>query len=958
MSIHDARVLRVRQVLAATGGWNARSRAALVTWARAEGLGEAEFRRVLESVLGRSLPAPSSAPPVAQTRPQAGRSGGRRWLALLAVIGLATSIAMLRILVERVARAPVRSTTSSASRVTEPEPARTLPPAPVSFPTPPELGSAQVPPVPMALDSLGPRAPGALARADMQLWSERVRALCAAWTDMPLERREAVLASIAAWMAQAADESELAEMRRELASLESTASDPRMATLGSALQVMVLAQVAASDRLSPIVAGDQAFSQGSSVSAADALVAWTLDQVPALVGGLGSAEARARWSGWLDALGVIDRPQDRTSIALAAIDALLRSSARLDTQGLAADAIGSLVRTVPPGREGPGFEMVVERMVRWLEDSNIPAERLWALGGIWRSVAEPPDERLLVGERDSMSARASLAQRWRALSSGPAVRPWQSLADRLAEPLPGPDSPIVRRIDALTARLTLLRGIDALVAGRDPAQVTPADPLRAAARWSEIPDSIESRWARPLLSQKVEERMRALQSMRSAGLPALAAADVQALANRALSAPSREERQLAQQLIRETLLDSALMRVALAREIAVAADPRHALDLLQDLGGFDLPTEDVAALRAAALAAVLSSLPPGSSLEPVADALARLEAEVDLWAGAVASESPDAGRKAWGVAARVQAASGALRPLPPLDAAVQGAADRIRRLQRLAPEGPRAFAGAVAVISDLEAARLAVQRASEQAVIERFIAGVSADRARAADAIEQAGISLVALGQLRLASLGAPLPSKAAGGSIRPSAKSDSDGLARVEARIAGDGPDSPAARQAMVQLLAQDDSLAGSAALLLAKGSSDPQTRRVWIEQAQALGMIAPGEPGPSRQATLALAQLLSAAERGQLDRVIAPRRGSPGQAELERFARAQGVPVESLLISLRTSTDPAREPRLDSLREWVLHALDPGARPWLGALSGGDAHRMPEADAAQRARMIPSIE
>jgi hypothetical protein len=876
---------------------------------------------------------------------------------MLAVIGLAISIAMLRILLERVARTPTRTPTTTAARPAEPEPERTLPPPPVSFPTPPAVGAAEVPRQPTMLEALGSRRVEALSTGDIELWSERLRALAVAWPELSPDRREAVMRSIADWMAQSADETELAVLRRRLDDLEGAAVDPRIAELSGALRVMLLAQVVSSERLSPVAAGDQAFSSGSGARPADALVAWALDRIPGLIGGIGRADARPRWSGWLDVLQAIERPQDRTSLALAAIDLILRAPVRLDTQGLAADATGSLLRVLPADRNDPGFRMVSDRMALWLLDAGIASDRLWALGGIWRSVATPPDDRLLVGERDTMPARNALAQRWRTMAGGSTAPVWQALLDPLNEPLPRPDAPLVRRIEALTARLTLLRRIDALTAGRDPAQLAPAATQGLSARWPEMPETVEPRWSRSLLSPRPEERTRTLQSMRSAELLTLAQADFEALANRALSAPSREERQLAQQLIRETLLESGPMRVALAHEIAVAADPRHALDLLQDIGGYDLPTDDVAALRAAALAAVLANLPPGPSLEPVAQALASLEAEVALWANDSQAGERDAGLLAWSVAERMQAAGSGLRPLEPLDAVVRGASDRIRRLKRLAPTGPRALAGAWAVISDLEAARLAVQRAGEHAAIAGFASAISADRARASDAIEQAGLSLDALCRIRLAALGAPLPAHAGGAAVVVAGSAD-DALAQAEAERSRDGSDSRQARARLAQAIGQDGSLAVSAALLLAERSSDARARRAWIEQAQALGASIHASSGTSTQATLALAQLLVAAERGQLDRLVAPKRGSPGLTELERFASAQGVSVDTLLLSLRTSTDPSREPRIDSLREWVLHALDPAARPWLGALSGGDAHAMPEADALQPARLLPSIE
>jgi hypothetical protein len=136
------------------------------------------------------------------------------------------------------------------------------------------------------------------------------------------------------------------------------------------------------------------------------------------------------------------------------------------------------------------------------------------------------------------------------------------------------------------------------------------------------------------------------------------------------------------------------------------------------------------------------------------------------------------------------------------------------------------------------------------------------------------------------------------------------------------------------------------------------PAVQEAWIERAQALGAAVEAPGGMSRASALALAQLLSAAERGQLDRVVAPKGGAAGRLELERFAQAQGVTLEALLVALRTSADPTRLVRIDSLREVVLHALRTSARPWLGSLASGRASPMPEADEAQPARLLPQLE
>lgn len=959
MTAFEDRVARVRELLAHTGGWNARTRAALVAWARSEGIGEAELARILEVVLSIRVaptPVPTSTPPPALPAPA---PRATRWIVTaLVVIGLALSIALLRLLIERVSSLPGRQAPPAQVVAREPTagPERTLPPPPVSFPTPPALAPDAVAPVASAIEPLGPRAEGSLEAADLQAWRDAFAALAGGWVSMPVERREAVLESLAAWMALATTPEELAAMRGGVDRAAAEASDARGAMLARALAAMLEAQIALRDRLSPAVAGDRAFTSGVALSADEALAAWAASQIAVLVPEIAQPQSRDRWTGWLEAVRQIERPGARVELALLAIDGLLRSTARLDSQGVAADALGSLVRTLPTGPGQAGFTDVIERMATWLRDSSIPSDRLWALGGVWRSVGTPTQERLLVGERDSMATRAQLASQWLALGTEAAGPGWKPLLDALQGPLPPADAPLARRLDALSDRLVLLRRIDALAARRDPAQVTPVTtPEVATLRDTE--QEQEDRWVKQLSAQRTEVRMQALQSLRAEGAAELSRADTAALAFRALSSASKEERQLAQQVIRQSMLEWPSMRLAIAREVAVTADPRHALDMLQDIGGYDLPTEDVPSLRAEALASILSSLPTGEAMEGVAASLARLDAEFALWIGGSTTPS-ESGAAAWRAARRVVAASASLRPLPPLDVIVQGAPARLRRLERMAPTGPRAFAAALGLIADLEGARCSVQQPGAFEAVAAEIRAVSRARARSMDSITQAGLSLDAIARARLAALGASMAARPAVATPVANVALGADAFARAEALDASN-PDQ-ASRQVdlLRQAVAADPSLALSAALLLANAGAESGSQEAWIERAQALGAAIEGPVDMTRASALALAQLLALAERQQFDRIVAPKVGAPGREALERFARAQGISLEVLLTALRTSTDPTRLARIDSLREVVLYALRPSARPWLGSLASGRAAAVPEADEAQPGRLLPQLE
>ena len=959
MTAFEDRVARVRELLAHTGGWNARTRAALVAWARAEGIGEAELARILEIVLSIRVaptPAPTLTPPPALRAPA---PRATRWIVTaLVVIGLALSIALLRLLIERVRSLPGRQASPAQVAAREPTaaPERTLPPPPVSFPTPPSLALDASAPAVRVVEPLGPRSDGPLDPADIQAWHDTFAVLAGCWFSLPLERREAVLESLAAWMALATTSEELVAMRSGVDRVAAEASDPRGAMLARALAAMLEAQIARRDRLSPAVAGDRAFASGVAVSADEALAAWAAWQVPALVSEIAQPQARDRWTGWLEAVRQVERPRARVELALLAIDGLLRSTARLDSQGVAADALGSLVRTLPADPSQAGFADVIERMAAWLQDSQVSSDRLWALGGVWRSVGTPTQERLLVGARDSMATRAQLAAQWLSLGTEATGPAWKPLLDALQVPLPASDAPLARRLDALSDRLVLLRRIDAVAARRDPAQVTPVT-VPEVPTLRDTEQEQEDRWLKQLSAQRTEVRMQALHSMRAEGAAALSRADSAALAFRALSSASKEERQLAQQVIRESMIEAPSMRQAIAREVAVTADPRHALDMLQDIGGYDLPTEDVASLRAEALASILASLPTGEAMEGVAAALARLDAEFGLWIGG-ATTPLESGAAAWRMARRLAGTSASLRPLPPLDAIVQGAPTRLRRLERMAPVGPRAFAAALGLIADLEAARLSVQKPGASEALSGEVSAVSQARARSADAIAQAGVSLDAIARVRLAALGAPIAARPMAAPPVGNVAAGAEAFARAEALDASNPSQASRQLDLLHQAVAADPSLAVSAALLLANAAQDPGAQEAWIERAEALGAAIDGPAGMTRAGALALAQLLAAAERQQLDRIVAPKAGAPGRGALERFARAQGIPLEALLTALRTSTDPSRLARIDSLREVVLHALRPSVRPWLGALASGRAAAVPEADEAQPARLLPQLE
>ena len=957
MSGDQQRVLRVRTLLAAHGGWNARSRAAIVAWARAEGLDEATLARVLREAVGvGALPRePTSSAPVPMSAPVASR---RVWPVAAAVLGLLCSIWLLSQLSQRVASTPRKAPAPAVSSVVAPsDSTRSLPPPPVSFPTAPDLG-AGLPDTPMQPpEPLAVRPSRALERAELRAWEACYASLARHWAAMPRARRDAVLRSLAEWMAASADAAELQSMQATVRRMSADEADGRIALLSEALERLLRAKVAASDRLSPAVAAAEAFSSGPGTDDDEPLEAWARDRVTTLAAGIGDPQARARWAGWLEAVAALERPVVRATLALGAIDALLRTEARIDTQGVAADAIGSLARALAASPSQAGFEVVRERFVAWLVDPRVPSDRLWAFGGIWRSVGTAPDATLLVGARDSMTDRARLADAWRALGEAGARPVWQPMLRQVEQARTGLEAPIAARIEALADAVHRLRMIDAALDRRDPDRVARA----TAPEWPDTPPSgePEERWASALRSPRPEIRQQALQSIRTAAPSELAREDAAALATRAFASGSREERELAQQVIRESCLESTVMRRAIAQEVVLAADPRPALGLLQDLGGFALASDDAAALRADALGAILAGLPPGASLRAPQTAAQRLAAECAEWLQAPGPRSGDAAHAAWGEAERRARDASTLRPLPPLDAFTAGAEARVRRLRRLAPDGPRGFAAALAVIADLEGVRAAVQRPADLSAISSFMHAQAVARARAADAIEQAEISLAMLARLRLVALGAPPPSPssaAPGGTGKPGAGWNA--FMQAEALASEAQADDARLRARLRESIDADPALSGPAALLLARVEQDPSRRRAWLERADALGAGVPIDETDMQTDAMHLATLLAAAERLQADRFSPPKQGGAVRAAWERFAALRALALDELLAALRTPSDPARAALLDALRECVVRRLRPDARAWLGALADGVVQPVPEADAARPALLLEQLD
>ena len=278
-------------------------------------------------------------------------------------------------------------------------------------------------------------------------------------------------------------------------------------------------------------------------------------------------------------------------------------------------------------------------------------------------------------------------------------------------------------------------------------------------------------------------------------------------------------------------------------------------------------------------------------------------------------------------------------------------------LQRLADRGPRAFAGALASLCDVEAARLSVRRLSDADALRLIADQASAARSRATDAIEQAAISLDALADMQLMAAGAQaesLPMATVRGV--PDAVAAARSLDDADRALAKSAPDTGAAIEALRRAFEADAATAPSVALGLAQVSSTGPQRRAWLEAAELLGAGAslPDDASSDRRDALGAAQLLAWAARGQGDRLALARLSGPQRQAADRLAAACGVSSEQCMQALRETDDRLHQVTVAALRARVAAALGSGHPSWSSVIDGGQASPLPEADAARPWRLV----
>ncbi len=886
----------VRRLLAMHGGWNARSRRALVAWSRRQGIAPHVLLRLVERAAGDS---PARREAVSQAReeppPPAVRSPGRAvlWSVSAAAAG---SVLSLFLLVELVRRAPpdaaprvpeVEGVMPPATSPPQQEVVRTLPPPPVSFPATPSLAD-EASRTGEAVESIGDRPEGDLGRADVAVWTRAMQQGMDRWHEMDRADRDALALGVAEWVAATRDAGTLLRLQQAWQELEAERADPAAALLARGWRRQVESRVRRSERLSPVVA--ETDLGGGPAFTAD-LASWAMGEIPALTTHLVSPEGRPPWRAWIMAVTTLSDAAARQACAMAAIDAILRSPARLDGQGLAADALGSLLVALPVKPEQSGFERVRGQWIAWLDDPAVTSARLWALGGVWRSLPTAPDAWLLPGERDSMAVRRTVAERWVSVSGAAEQDP----ADRLRGPLEqGVDRGEMAWTDALARQVHLLRQVQALRAGEDPDQVRPSASEASEGDTSDPPDG---RWATRLSSDQPGERIITLEAMRDMVLGELGERDAAALLRCALSGASPNERSLSTALLRGPLSRSSWVTRVAAGEMALASHGREALDALELVAGRVLPSGDGPEARAAVLRLLLAAGCQGPR-----DVAATLQAELAAWAAAegVRVSGRDPAAVSWDVAdARLRQVQAVIVPaaLQPL---VEQAERRLRAGRRLLHAGPRGMAVAWRGLLALQAAWLAVQcpvQAERLAEIAR-----QALDASVRDAWEQSSVALRAVAVMELVCSGRP-----------------------VQAFMAAQADESAEP----VDMSAE----ATTAECLRLAAASAGASRELLLERAAMLGggAMLPSSGGmPDLARGVALTQALGWCRRGELDRLVKGRSGKELREPLERFALEQGTTLPEWVEALQRADAAERIERLEALHRAAWAALDPQGAAW----------------------------
>lgn len=380
-----------------------------------------------------------------------------------------------------------------------------------------------------ALEAIANEAPD--DRASIAAWSEAQNAIGRAWPRLDAVTRRVLLDRSMALLRRVDDSATaellIAPLRAHLvAAPQSPGAMWRGAwaagVLGSLLSEPGLSPevvaVIAQQRMAPAEGAGDAFDRFTA--------AWLDQRLPEIADRLLTGAPQDdfdRFEAWIEAQRQVRADTEVQEVWLRAIELLLHRALRFDLPGTAPDLVGRFASMVEWRTSTPGAAAVARRFSRWMHDSTIPAQRLWAFGSILRQGRFAPwfEAPMLIGDRATMEDRNAalsrimaaigpttdetvvmpripreFAQRWEALASRALasddgrreVAPGISVASlRGAGPASTPSNRALAGAEVLYRLAELSASGGLLLAGRSG---------ESAQRLSEI----EAAWNKPLLA--------------------------------------------------------------------------------------------------------------------------------------------------------------------------------------------------------------------------------------------------------------------------------------------------------------------------------------------------------------------------------------------------------------------------------------------------------------------------
>ncbi|NBX26273.1 MAG: hypothetical protein EBQ99_09560 [Planctomycetes bacterium] len=884
------RIAWVRRALVACGGWNARSRGVLQAWATAQGIDAHELASLVAEAAGARARVPVPASIEAGPTPVLGRSGQRRWAAAGALAGLAVSALLMHQLIDRWPRPQPPSTrqarTSSAEQAST---TRALPPVPVPFPARPDVVAA----IPEARRGpilfAGPRPEGEASVGEVRGWTEALETVLVAWPDQDPEAFRRCLDELASWMARSPSPRDLDRLRASLDAAVQARSDPAARLLAEAFVALLLDRVARSESLTSTAGA--AFGSRSAGEPRDPLRSWAIDRLPSLTALLQRPEGREPWAAWLRAVARMPETRDRVQVTLRAIDALLRSGARLDGQGLPADVAGSLLAGLPVQPGQAGFEQVRAAWERWLRDAQVDAAMLWGLGGVWRALPASPDPALLPGERDDMGQRSRVADAWQDQPATAMEPAWAPLQERLARIESGTPTDTGAWIDRAADLVDLLRMLQAQRRGRDAARISPSVPAEGS--WPAAPQPPEDRWKTALADTRKTARLQALRGMQAHELTDLGWGDAEAITRMAVASGERDERDAAMEMLRGSRAILPSVRRGWLLQAASTEDLRRAVEVLEIACERALPGAEPQILREQAVTALLAAEHPGRAFGAIVGPLSRLQSACLLWAQAEGLAVPDTdpAETLWAIAMhRGRQASAVVTPAA-FRSELADFPDRVRRLQRVAGWGPRGLAAAALALDGWQADGLAAEQPAMAAALLSMLRAARAQAAGVDAALPQACVALGWLARMELLRMGAP-----------PAAMPPSE--------------PSPQAATFLVQAAA----VTGEARALAIE--------RAWVAGA---GAMLPEPRERDVEGGLSVMQALAWCQQGQSERLLRQDPADLGRSLAQRLAAERGQELKAWISALRQQSEAERWEALAPLRTAAMSRLWPRPGAWV---------------------------